>query len=176
MLKSALLHETQTELHSSLPLTPRLPIDGEPNECKQEAADSVVTAGHMNQMVEMAEPQIVDVDRTALLGGEPAERVHIVNEGDKTERKPQAQLQQTNLLCRGICQHSENTKETVPIANGLPLEGEWTVYASSEASDPRSNENGLNAAVEDADASCEQARLAEVDGVESESCEGGTDG
>ena len=176
MLKSALPHEMQTEPHSSLPLTPRPPIDGEPNECKQEAVDSVVTAGRMNRMVETAEPQIADVDRMALLGGEPAERVHIVDEGDETEREPQARLQQTNLLCGGICQCSENANETVPIANGLPLKGEWTVYASGEASDPRSNENASNAAVEDADASCEQVRLAEVDGVKSESCEGGTDG
>ena len=176
MLKSALPHEMQTEPHSSLPLIPRPPIDGEPNECKQEAVDSIVTAGRMNRMVETAEPQIADVDRTALLGGEPAERVHIVDKGDETECEPQARLQQTNFLCGGICQCSENANETVPIANGLPLKGEWTVYASGEASDPRSNENASNAAVEDADASCEQVRLAEVDGVKSESCEGGTDG
>ena len=42
MLKSALPHETQTEPHSSLPLTPRPPIEGKPNGCKQEAADSMV--------------------------------------------------------------------------------------------------------------------------------------
>ena len=76
-------HEMQTELHSSLPLTPRLPIDGEPNECKQEAVDSVVTAGHTNWMVKTAEPRIMDVDRTTLLGRELAERVSGVDEGDR---------------------------------------------------------------------------------------------
>ena len=57
------LHEMQDQPHSSLPLTPRLPIEGEPNGCKQEAADSVVMAGHTKGMVEMA-----DVSQSEVLG------------------------------------------------------------------------------------------------------------
>ena len=126
----------QTELHSSLPLTLRLPIDGEPNECKQEAADSVVTATLTNRMVEMAEPQIADINRTAPLGGKPAERACGVNEGDGTEREPQTQLQQTNFYCEESHQHNANTNEDIPSTQKLPLEGEWIVYASGEMGDP----------------------------------------
>ena len=67
VLKSALPHETQTEPHSSLPLTPRPPIEGEPNGCKQEVADSVVTAGRTKRTVETAKPQFADVDGKAVL-------------------------------------------------------------------------------------------------------------
>jgi len=37
-LLESVLHEMQNELQNSLLLTPRLPIDGEPNTCKQEVA------------------------------------------------------------------------------------------------------------------------------------------
>ena len=89
VLKSALPHETQTEPHSSLLLTPRPPIEGEPNGCKQEVADSMVTAGRTKGMVEMAKPtkMVADVNRTALLGREPAEMACEVDEGDRMERK-----------------------------------------------------------------------------------------
>ena len=50
-----MLHKMQDQPQDSLPLTLRLPINGEPCECKQEAADSMVMAGHMKQTVEMAE-------------------------------------------------------------------------------------------------------------------------
>ena len=84
-------HEMQNQPHSSLLLTPRLPIDGEPCECKQEVADSVVTAGHMNRTVELAKPtkMVADVDRTAPLDGEPAEMACGVDEGDEMECEPQ---------------------------------------------------------------------------------------
>ena len=55
VLESA-LHKMQDQLQNSLLLTPRPPIDGRPNECKQEVVDSMVTAGHTNWTVEMAEP------------------------------------------------------------------------------------------------------------------------
>ena len=41
ILESA-LHEMQNWLQNSLPLTPRLPIEGEPSGCKQQAAESIV--------------------------------------------------------------------------------------------------------------------------------------
>ena len=126
-------HKTRNKLQNSLPLTLRLPIEGEPSGCKQEAVESVVTAGCMNGTVEKAEPQVVDtdVDRTALLGGELAERASGVDEGDRTERRD-LQLQQTNLLCEETRQCNGNAEDNIPIANRLPLEGEWTVYSSGE--------------------------------------------
>ena len=154
----------QNQLQNSLPLTPRLPIEGEPSGCKQEAADSVVTAGRTNRMVRMAEPTEIadinlekaaldgepverahridkgdetdaDVDRTALLGGEPAEMACRVDKGDGTEHGYQARLQQTGFYCEESRQHNENANTNIPIAYGLPLEGEWTVCASDLESD-----------------------------------------
>ncbi|KIM57867.1 hypothetical protein SCLCIDRAFT_28501 [Scleroderma citrinum Foug A] len=75
-------HEMQNWLQNSLPLTPRLPIEGEPDVCKQEAADSVVTVGCTNGMVKMAKPMIMDIDEKAVLGGELVERVHKLDKGD----------------------------------------------------------------------------------------------
>ena len=125
---------------------------GEPCECEQEAANSVVTAGCMNGTVERAEPMVADadVDRMALLGREPAERASGVDEGNGMEHEPQTRLPKTELYCKETGQCNENANKTVPIAHGLPLEGEWTMYASGKVSDP-------------------------VDGVEPEGCEGGTD-
>ena len=160
MLKSVLPHETQTELQNSLPLTPRPPIEGEPSGCKQEVADSVVMAGRTNGTVETAEPTIADIDRTALLGGElveraarvdeggemdadvdrtpmlggePAMRDCGVNEGDGTERESKSRLQQTYFYCEEDHQRNGNAESNIPIAYGLPLEGEWSVYPSSES-------------------------------------------
>ena len=79
-------HEMQTEPQSSLPLTPRLPIDGEPCKCKQEVADSVMTAECTNGMVQSANlPEIVDIDGKAALCGELAERASRVDEGSETD-------------------------------------------------------------------------------------------
>ena len=145
-------HETQNEPQNSLRATAqRLPIEGEPCECEQEAVNGVVTAECTNGMVERAEPTVVDadVDRMALLGGEPAERASGVDEGDGTERGYQAQLQQTGFYCEESRQRSGNATEDIPSAQKLPLEGEWSGYASGEASNPK------------------------VDGIESEGCEGG---
>ena len=127
-------HETQDQPHSSLLLTPRPPIEGEPNGCKQEAADSMVMAGHMKGMVEMAEPtkMVVDVNRTALLGREPAETACEVDKGDGMERKD-LRLLKAELYCEERHQHSGNVTGDVPSAQKLPLEGEWTVlYASGK--------------------------------------------
>ena len=134
MLKSALPHEMQNQPQNSLPLTPRLPVEGEPNECKQEVVDSVVTAGRTNGMVGLAEPtKIADVDEKVVLGGEPVERAHVIDEGNEMEREAQLRLQESK--CGEINQHSRITNGDVPITNGLPLEGEWTAYPSSKTSD-----------------------------------------
>ena len=166
-------HEMQNRLQNSLPLTPRLPIEGEPSGCKQEAADSVVTAGRTNRMVRMVEPTEIadvnlekaapdgelaerahridegdetdaDVDRTALLGGEPAEMACRVDKGDGTEHGYQARLQQTGFYCEESRQRNENTNTNVPIAYGLPLKGEWTVCVSGKASNLEGDADALN--------------------------------
>ena len=112
VLKSA-PHEMQTEPHSSLPLTPRLPIEGEPSACKQEVADSIMTAGHMNGTVKTAEPTIADINRKAMLGRDLVERVHIVDEGSK-EHKSQSQIQQTNFYCKEVIQCNGNAMGDIP--------------------------------------------------------------
>ena len=127
-----MLHKMQ-EPHSSLLLTPRLPIEGEPSRCKQEAADSIGTAGHTNGMVETANlhETIADINRTAPLGGKLVERARGVDEGDGMEHEPQSWLQQTIFYSKED-QHNANANGDVPFANGLPLEGEWTVNPSGE--------------------------------------------
>ena len=94
---------------SSLPLTLRPPIDGEPCECKQEVADDVVTAGRMNWTAKTAKPQITDVDGMTLLGGEPAERVSGVDKGDG-DCEYQLQIQQTNFYCEVISAMQTQTR------------------------------------------------------------------
>ena len=142
MLKSVLLHEMQTKLQNSLPLTPRPPIEGEPSGCKQEAAESIVTAGRTNGMVETAEPtEIADVDGMALLGREPAERARGIGEGNEMEREAQSRLQESKLLCREKVQCSGITNRDLPSTLRLPLMGEWLVCASGETSDSNAVES-----------------------------------
>ena len=95
-------HEMQNQPHSSLPLTPRPPIDGKPCECKQEVADSIMMAGCMNRTVELAKPteMVMDVDRTAPLDREPAEMACGVDEGDEMEREPQTRLPKAEFYCK----------------------------------------------------------------------------
>ena len=142
VLKSVLPHEMQTKLQNSLPLTPRPPIEGEPSGCKQEAAESIVTAGCTNGMVEMAEPtEIADIDGMALLGREPVERARGIGEGDKTEREAQSRLQESKLLCGEKVQRSRIANRDLPSALGLPLVGEWLVCASGKTSDSNAVES-----------------------------------
>ena len=92
----------------------------------------MVMAGHMNCTAEMAEPQITDVDRTAPLGGEPAEGDCGVDEGNGTECEGKLWLQETELLCKESHQCSRTANGDIPITNRLLLKGEWAVYLSSE--------------------------------------------
>ena len=64
-----------------------------------------------------------------------AERACGVDKGDGTECKGKLWLQEMELLCEESHQHNGNTENNIPIANGLPLEGEWTAYASGKVSD-----------------------------------------
>jgi len=190
-------HETQNVPQNPLPLTP--------GECKQEAADGVVTAERTKGMVGMAKPRkldadvdgtaalggepaervqgvdeggrkVADVDGKAVLGGEPAERIQGVGEGDETERDGQSRLQQTIFYCKESRQHDENANANVPSAYRLPLEGEWLVCASGEASDWNGDANASNAAIERVDSPSESRVAEDTPGVESEGCKGGTSG
>ena len=93
-------------------------------------------------MVEKAEPQVTDadVDGMALLGRDLAERACRIDEGAETEHDGESQLQQTISYCKED-QCNRNAEDNIPIANGLPLEGEWTVYPSGEMK----NSNGGDA-------------------------------
>ena len=175
ILKSV-LQELQTEPQSSLPLTPRLPIDGEPSRCKQEAADSIVAAERTKQMVKLAEPTETDadIDRMALLGREPAEMACGVDEGDRTEHESKSWLQQTKLLCGEIVQRSGNATENIPIANGLPLEGEWLVYASGKMTNSNGDADALSAATEHVNGPSESRETEDAMENESRGCKGGT--
>ena len=186
-------HEMQTELHSSLPLTP--------SRCKQEAADSVVTAERTNGTAEMAKPMEImdinsekaalggkpaeracrvdegdetnaDVDRTATLGEDPAMMACRVDEGDRTERRD-LQLQQTNLLCEETRQRNGNAEDDIPSAHRLPLEGEWIGCASGESNDSKGDADALNAAVEHAYGPGESRETEDTASVESEGCREG---
>jgi len=152
-------HETQNQPQNSLQATPRLPTEGKPSECKQEVAESVVTVGRTKGMVRTANlPEMdTDVDRTALLGGELAERVCGVDEGDETDREYQSRIQQTKKH-----QRNANANMDVPSAHKLLLEGEWTVYASGEDQNLRADHPSKSKEAED------------TAGVQSEGCEGGT--
>ena len=116
-----------------------------------------------------------DVDRMALLGGEPAERASGVDEGDGTERKD-LWLPKAELYCEDKHQHNENASENLPSAYKLPLEGEWTGYASGEARDPEGDANASDAATERADCPHESRETTDANGVESEGCREGMSG
>jgi len=159
----AMPHETPNRPQNSLQATPqRLPIEDEPCECEQEVAESVVTAERTKGTAQSANPPETDadVDGKAALGREPAERVHAVDEGTETERDSQSRLQQTNFYCKESRQHDENANANVPYAYGLPLAGEWAVYASGK------DRNS------DADGPSESKETEGTAGVESEGCEG----
>jgi len=188
-------HETQNEPQNSLPLTPRLPIDGKPGECKQEAADGVVMAERTIGTVERAEPKVADIDRTAtaacgvnegtkiiadvdrmaLLGREPAERASGVGEGDETERDGQSRLQQI-FYCEEEHQCNENANSNVPNAHGLPLEGEWSVCASGETTNSNGDADASNAAIERVYRPSESGEAKDAMEIESEGCGEGTSG
>ena len=141
VLCAATLHKMPNQPQNSLQATRRrLPIEDEPCTCEQEAVESVVMAGRMNRMVEMAKPNEsdADVDGKATLGRELAGMVHRVDEGGE-EREPQAQLQQMKFYCEESCQCSRNATENIPSAHGLPLEGEWAVYLSGEMKNSNGN-------------------------------------
>ena len=56
--------------------------------------------------------KVADVDEKAALGGELVERARRINEGNETEREHESQLQQTN--CKANCQRNGNANTNVP--------------------------------------------------------------
>jgi len=173
------LHEKQDRPQNSLQATPqRLPTEDQPRACEQEVAESLVTAERTKGKVGMAKPNqtVADVDGKAALGREPAERVHAVNKGTETEREHESQPQQTNFYCKESCQHDTNANSNVPNAYGLPLKGEWLVYASGEMTNSNGDADASNAAIEHV---CGPSESRETEGameIESEGCGGGTSG
>jgi len=161
-------HETQSILQNSLPLTP--------GECKQEAADGVVTAGRTNGTAQSANPPEMDVDvnRTALLGGELAERARRVDEGDEMEHGRQSQLQQTNFYCKESCQRNGNANRNIHNAYRLPLVGEWDVYASGKMANSNGDADASNTAVERMYGPSELKKTKDAMENELRGCEGGT--
>jgi len=149
VLLESVLHEMQNELQNSLPLTPRLPIDGEPNMCKQEVVDSVVTAERANGTVKMAEPTKTDadIDGKAALGRELAERVHRVDKGDE-ECDNELRPQQTTFYYEENHQRNESTNTNVHNAYRLLLVGEWDVYVCGEMANLNGDMDASNTAVE----------------------------
>ena len=92
-----------------------------------------MTAERTNRMVATAEPLAdVDIDRMALLSGEPAERASGVDKGNGTEHRD-LRLQQTNLLCEETHQRNRNAEEDIPSTQRLLLKGEWAGCASGES-------------------------------------------
>jgi len=172
------LHETQNILQNSLPLTPRLPIDGKPGECKQEAADGVVMAECTKGTVEMAKPceMVADVDGKAALGRELAERACRVDEGNDTERDGQSRLQQIEFYCKEEHQCNENANSNVPNAHELPLEGEWSVCASGQTTNSNGDADASNAAIECMYRPSESGEAKDAMEIESEGCGEGTSG
>jgi len=132
-------------------------------------------AERMNRKAQSANPpeMVADVDRTALLGIKPAERACGVDEGDE-ECECNTQLQQTNLHDEESYQCNKNAQEDIPSTYGLPLMGEWTVYASGEARDPRSSVNVPNATPECVHRPSKLREAEDAEGVESRGCESGT--
>ena len=167
-------HEMRNEPQNSLRATPRrLPIEGKPCECEQEAVNGVVMAGRTNGMVETAEPTIADVDRTALLGREPVRSAYGVDEGNRMEREPQTRLQEAEFYCKEDRQHSGNANNDVPNAHRLLPEGEWNVCVSGKARDPKGSTNVQIATPECVHHPSESRETEDVEGVESEGREGG---
>ena len=157
-------------------MTPRLPIEGELSECEQEAAESVVTAGHMNGTVRTAKPPEVadaDINRMALLGREPARSASRVDKGDGMEHEGKSRLQETRFYCKASCQRSRNAQKDVPEAHRVPLEGEWAIGASSSTKDSRAHVNASNALGMRTDGLCGQQEPVDMS-MEPRSCESGT--
>ena len=110
-----------------------------------------------------------------MLGGKPAERAKEVDEGNRTEHKSKLWLQQMKLLCKEDNQHSGNTNRDLPIANGLPLEGEWSVYASGETTNSNGDTDASSTATEHVNGPNESRETKDAMENESEGCEGGMD-
>ena len=152
MLKRALPHKLQKRPQDSLQVTPYA--------CKQEAVDSIVTAGCMDRMVQLANlPEtIADVDKGTLLGRELVVEAYGVHKGNRMEHEGKLRLHQTDFYCEEKDQHSGNATENIPITYGLPLKGEWTVYPSGKLSKSKGCSRGMDecVSIDEAVAECRQ--------------------
>ena len=83
-----------------------------------------------------------DVNRKALPGSELVNRASRVN-GMPDGRQPQAQQ---GKLHHKRSQRNENAKRNIPSAHRVPLEGEWSVCASSRVRDLNLDSHGRGVA------------------------------
>ena len=109
-------------------------IEGESWRCEQQAAEG--TNGSAGVVGKTA-----DVDGKALPGSKLAKRANEANAADETPDGRQPQPQQRQLYHKGS-QCNENAKRNIPSTHGVPLEGEWSVCASSRVRDLKSDSHG----------------------------------
>ena len=93
----------------------RLPRAGRALECKQVSGSIIITAKGTNE--------VVDIDRVAMLEGDPEMRSCEVNDGDATACKGSPRFMQAKIYCKGD-QYNENERRDVPEVHSVPLEGE----------------------------------------------------
>ena len=170
VLLKGMLHETWNKLQNPLWVTPqRLPIVGEPCECKQEVVNSIVMAECMNGMVQSAKPNEMDadIDRVALPG----------REGPYSWQGwwDRVQLPKTESFCEERHQHNKNATENLPSTYKLLLKGEWAVYPSGKISNSRNDANVSNMAIEHVNGPSESRVTEDALENESEGCKGSTD-
>ena len=82
-----------------------------------------------------------DVDGKALPGSELVNRASRVDKANKMPDRRQSQSQQAELYHKES-QCNENAKRNIPSAHGVPLEGEWSVCASSRVGDLKVSTSG----------------------------------
>ena len=76
--------------------------------------------------------EVVDVDRVAMLEGDPEMRTCEVNDGDATACKGSPWFKQAKIYCKDD-QYNENERRDVPEVHSVPLEGELVWCGSSSA-------------------------------------------
>ena len=171
-------HQAETMLKQPKPFTGTCYRCGEVGHRVCDCRKSADLPEHSTNKTRKTIPQVVDVnvDRTALLGRELAERASGVDEGDRTEHEPPMQLQQTKLYCEENCQCNGNANKNIPNTYGLPLKGEWIVCVSSEPRGSKGSANMSNTSPDHADGSSKSKVTENTAGVKSEGCENGTVG
>ena len=117
-----------------------LPIVGESQDSKWQAAEASAKAEGTSRSAEATRKARI-VDGKALPGSEPAKRASAVDKAEEMPDERQPQAKQVELYHKRS-QHNENANRNIPSAHGVPLEGEWSVCASSRVRDSKSDSRG----------------------------------